>query len=101
LIRALSTVTRLPPQWAALLIANAFLLAAYWLLFVYVRQRFVGVPSSGGMPPTASTWRPGGTPTSGDSIDRVPPTTSTWCPDGTPTDGTPTHGSPRVERLPV
>jgi hypothetical protein len=62
LIRAVSTVTRLPPQWTALLIAHAFLLAAYWLLFVYVRRRLrVGVPPAhqvlvvGGTPPEGGT----------------------------------------------
>jgi hypothetical protein len=79
LIRAVSTATRLRPQWAALLIANAFLLAAYWLLFVYVRRRF-----RVGGPPGHNVLVVGG-------LKDVSP----------PEGGTPTGGTPPVERLPV
>ena len=40
LIQAVSTCTRLPPAWAALLVSHGFLVAAYWLLFAYMRLRF-------------------------------------------------------------
>jgi hypothetical protein len=40
LIRAVSGLTRLPPDWAALLLSQGFLAATYLLLLAYVRQRF-------------------------------------------------------------
>ena len=46
LIWGVSMVTRLPSAWAALLISNGFLAAAYWLLFVYTRLRFHDAPLS-------------------------------------------------------
>jgi len=68
LVAGASALTRLPPDWVALLISHGFLLATYLLLFAYVRRRFpvhlgpgdrprgcAGVPPLGGMPPKGGT----------------------------------------------
>jgi len=45
LVRAVSASTRLPPDWAALLISHGFLVAVFVLLFAYVRRRFPDAPT--------------------------------------------------------
>ncbi len=44
-IRAVSEVTRMPSDWAALLVSHALLVATFVLMFAYARRRFPDAPT--------------------------------------------------------